>query len=92
MTGPVRRRPLRYRGFERKTPRVSLAVAIALSAFAIYTAFAVVRGITAAAPKHGPNRFFVPALVVLTLLALWAAYGARRSWRSWRRNCGVPPM
>lgn len=80
------RRPLRYRGFKRKSPRVSLAVAIVSSAFAIYTAFVVVRGITAAAPKHGHNRYFVPALVVLALLALWAAYVARRSWRSWRRN------
>ena len=45
------------------------AVAAALSAFAIYTAFAVVRGITVASLKHGHNRFFVPALVVLALLA-----------------------
>jgi hypothetical protein len=53
-----------------KTPRASIALALAFAAFAVYTAFVVVRSITAAPPLHGHNRYWVPALAVLGLLAL----------------------
>jgi hypothetical protein len=74
------------RRFGPKSPRASIAVALILAVFAVYSAFVAIRSVTAAPPPHGHDRFWVPALVLLALLALCATYGAVRSWQTWRHR------
>jgi hypothetical protein len=79
------RRPLRYWGVdvaqESRGARVSVVVAIVLSAVAALTLMAVSGFVVELARGHIKNHMFWPAAVATALFAIWAVPRTIRAWR-----------